>query len=51
VAESWAQVSFRTIVSDAFVSGCASQDPVFHVRLSDDGLAIDQDFQFIVVGV
>jgi hypothetical protein len=53
VVESWAIVAHKAVLSEAYVSGCAENNPVFHVRLrrSDDGIPIDKDFQFVAVGV
>jgi hypothetical protein len=53
VVESWAAVGYKAVLSEAYVSGCAENNPVFHVRLrrSDDGIPMDKDFQFVAVGV
>ncbi len=53
VVESWAAVAHLAVLSEAYVSGCAENNPVFHVRLrrSDDGIPMDKDFQFVAVGV
>lgn len=53
VVDSWAHPPYKSVVSEAFVSGCATNNPVFHVRLrrSEDGTAMDRDFQFVAVGV
>ena len=52
VAVSFAYKTSREVITNAYVSGCTTRNPVFHVVLREyQGPFVDDTFQFVAVGV